>query len=386
MKILVLAPHPYYQDRSNAITLGLLAEGLAKSGHTITVMTYGEGDDVTIPGCRIIRLKKSMLFAKTPRGFSKRRLINLLKMYRTASQYIKAKDVDLIHAREEALFIARRLGVRHDIPFVCEMNSPLPKELCSTGRIMPKLLPSLEKMEKQSVEESVGVLASCRYLENRVFGISAEVPVQRLASCSLLGMIGDGDKRKATALHKKKDDIIFLYAGNLESYQNIELLLEGFSLACLENDKIQLVLIGGASADIRKYKKQAAKLGIKGKRITFTGPKPISDLVYYFDQADVLISPRHSGDTVPFKIYPYLDSGKPVLATNSSPHTQILDESVALLVQPNGTDMAAGIIKLANDLQLREGLAAKGRELVSNHYTRYAFEQRLNAFYRQIQP
>ncbi|WP_163337621.1 glycosyltransferase [Desulfopila sp. IMCC35008] len=384
MKILVLAPHPFYQDKSNAITLKLLAEGLTKSGHHLTVMTYGEGEDITIPGCRFIRLRKSLFSARAPKGFSKRRLVNWLKMYRLASRFLKTEKVDLIHAREEAVFIARRLGSQHGIPFVYEMNSQLPTELCSSGRLLPKLLPTLQKMEKSAVEESIGVLAGCGYLENRVFGISEDIPVQRLDSCPLLGIIGDDAKRKSTALSKKKDFITFLYAGNLESYQDIDLLLESFSLACLENEKIQLVLIGGSSADIRKYKKQAAKLGIKGKRISFAGPKPVNDLAYYFQQADALISPRNKGETVPWKIYSYLDSGKPVLATNTLPHTQILDDSVALLVQANGTDMAAGIIKLANDSKLREELGTKGRELVTRRYTRYAFEQKLISFYRQI--
>lgn len=383
MKILVLAPHPYYQDKSNAITLRLLTEGLTKSGHHLTVMTYGEGKDITIPGCRIIRIKKSLFAARTPKGFSKRRLMNWLKMYRLTSRFLKSEKIDLIHAREEAVFIARRLGTQHGIPYVYEMNSQLPTELCSSGRLLPKLLPSLQKMEKSAVEESVGVLAGCGYLEKRVYGISDEVPVQRLDSCPLLGIIGDDVKRKSTTLNKKKDIITFLYAGNLEPYQNIDLLIQGFSLACLENEKIQLVLIGGTPSDIRKYKKQAVKLGIKGKRISFVGQKPMSDLAYYFDQADALISPRHTGETIPWKIYSYLDSGKPVLATNTLPHTQILDDSVALLVEANGTDMAAGIIKLANNSQLREKLAANGRELITRSYTRYALEQKLLSFYRQ---
>ena len=41
--------------------------------------------------------------------------------------------------------------------------------------------------------------------------------------------------------------------------------------------------------------------------------------------ADVLVSPRIKGVNTPMKIYAYLNSGKPILATDIESHSQVLD-------------------------------------------------------------
>ncbi|MBT7065178.1 MAG: glycosyltransferase, partial [Verrucomicrobia bacterium] len=51
MKILLLAPHPFYQERGTPIAVRLLAETLAADGHHVDLLSYHEGDNVTIhPG------------------------------------------------------------------------------------------------------------------------------------------------------------------------------------------------------------------------------------------------------------------------------------------------------------------------------------------------
>ena len=51
------------------------------------------------------------------------------------------------------------------------------------------------------------------------------------------------------------------------------------------------------------------------------------------------MSPRIKGNNTPMKLS-YLHSGKAVLATNLPPHTQILDNRVAMLADPTPKHMA----------------------------------------------
>ena len=44
---------------------------------------------------------------------------------------------------------------------------------------------------------------------------------------------------------------------------------------------------------------------------------------------DVLASPRRHGQNTPFKVFTYLASGKPLVATRIPTHTQLLDDSLA---------------------------------------------------------
>ena len=45
MRILLLAPHPFYQERGTPIAVGLLAAALADRGETVDILTYHEGED-----------------------------------------------------------------------------------------------------------------------------------------------------------------------------------------------------------------------------------------------------------------------------------------------------------------------------------------------------
>ena len=85
------------------------------------------------------------------------------------------------------------------------------------------------------------------------------------------------------------------------------------------------------------------------------------------------------------KIYSYLDSGKAVLATRLAPHTQVLDDAIAYLVTPSPAAMAAGMIALLNNVELRKNLGRKARLRVQKEYSRQAFRRKLADFYRFLE-
>ena len=55
---------------------------------------------------------------------------------------------------------------------------------------------------------------------------------------------------------------IIMYVGNLESYQGIDLLLEGFRCVTTKDNDAQLVVIGGSDTDIQRYKYKSKDLNI----------------------------------------------------------------------------------------------------------------------------
>jgi hypothetical protein len=50
MNILLLAPHPFYQERGTPIAVDLLLRVLAERGEQVDVLTYHEGEDRAYPG------------------------------------------------------------------------------------------------------------------------------------------------------------------------------------------------------------------------------------------------------------------------------------------------------------------------------------------------
>ncbi len=384
MKILVLAPHPFFQNRGTPIALKMLLESLAAKGHDLTAMVYPEGEQITIPGCRILRVKKLPMVHNIQPGFSWKKIVCDIVMLQMAGRLLKKEKFDLIHAGEEAVFLARHFSKRFTIPYVYDMDSSLPQQLCEKMPMLSPLLPFLTRFEKRVIQNSAGVLAVCKHLADLARSHDPTTIVQQLEDVTLLPREFPEDKRKATSLRLDKNTTHLMYVGNLERYQGIDLLLEAFSLAYLEKEKIKLVIIGGSKADISLYKRKSRNLGI-ADGVIFTGPKPVEDLACYLAQADILVSPRIKGYNTPMKIYSYMDSERPILATCLETHTQVLDESVACLVEAVDADMAAGIMRLTRDTELRKTLAENARKRVQKEYNTEAFNLKLHSFYTKIE-
>jgi glycosyltransferase involved in cell wall biosynthesis len=232
--------------------------------------------------------------------------------------------------------------------------------------------------EKGAVCQSSGVIAVCRILEDRVRQLGPDKPVLRLEDVPLPR--SPAVPREALREKYAIEGKIVMYVGNLEHYQGMELLLSSFQILAASHSEADLVVIGGSAADIAGCSKFTAKLGI-GKRVHFIGPRPLEQLFGFLVQADILVSPRVKGINTPMKIYSYLDSGVPVLATNLPTHTQVLDDGIALLVEAEPAAMAAGMATLLRDDRLRTDLARSARERVNREYSLEAFEKKLCAFY-----
>ena len=131
MRILLLAPHPFYQERGTPIAVDLLARALAERGDTVDILTYHEGDSPRdYPDTITIHRIAPPPFAHGIRpGFSIKKLICDAAMYKKAAEHARRTSYDCIHAVEESVFMARRIGRQHNIPYIFDMDSSMPNRL-----------------------------------------------------------------------------------------------------------------------------------------------------------------------------------------------------------------------------------------------------------------
>lgn len=186
--------------------------------------------------------------------------------------------------------------------------------------------------------------------------------------------------------HCQPDELILMYVGNLELYQGIDLMLDGFKAVqhLTLNAPLKLIIIGGKDGDIAKYKLETKNIGID-HQVLFLGQRSVENLGYYLAQADILLSPRIKGRNTPMKLYSYLDSGKPVLATDLPTHNWVLDSEVAVLSAPHPDAFAQGILYLANNPQIRQTLAIAAKQMVQQRHSFTAYKQKLNSLYDSLQ-
>jgi glycosyltransferase involved in cell wall biosynthesis len=211
-------------------------------------------------------------------------------------------------------------------------------------------------------------------------------PVGRVEDSTLLrsGTAGGGNGNGHLLEAMRREGPVAMYVGNLERYQGIDLLLQGFRYTLRRVPTASLVIVGGRDEDIRRYQAVADGLGIL-PRVHFLGPHPVAMLSDLLRQADVLVSPRLKGLNTPMKIYSYLDSGTAVLATRLRTHTQVLNDRTAFLVEAEPEPLGAGLATLLSDGPLREQLATRAKEYVQEEFTPEAAQRKLGKFYDQME-
>jgi len=382
LNILLLAPQPFYQERGTPIAVKLLAQTLAEQGHRVHLLVFAEGEEITLPHVTIHRHISIPAISNIKPGLSLKKLICDFFLFLKCVQLVRKHDFQLVHAVEESVFMALVVKKIFKLPYVYDMDSCMSVQLVDKFPSLGPVRRIMEWLEKKAITGSIGVIAVCKALEDIVQKCAPGKLVARLEDITLLASGGEGQEnlREELAI----SGLMIMYVGNFEKYQGIDLLLAALKEALSTKTDLSLLLIGGKKEDIECYRQRAKELGIEAN-VFFCGQRPVYQLGYYLTQADILVSPRTQGNNTPMKIYSYLDSGIPVLATNLPTHTQVLDEEISCLVEPTPTGMAAGILALAEDTMLREGIAAKARIRVEEEYSLPAFQRKLKTFYEKLQ-
>jgi glycosyltransferase involved in cell wall biosynthesis len=389
VRILVLAPHPFFQARGTPLAVRRVLEFLSDRGHQLDLLTFHEGEDVDIPNCRIHRIVRPFWIRNIRPGFSAKKVVCDVFMFVKCLRMVRKNRYDLIHAVEESAFIAAAMQRLAGIPYIYDMDSSLAEQLVDAYPGLQFAFATLRRCEAVAVRHSLGVLTVCAALEDVAHGHDPNKPIGRVEDTTLLGpdQPHNGNGQSTDSILPPGVDHqspVAMYVGNLEHYQGIGLLLEGFQHALVRIPDAHLVIVGGLKEDIARYGRRATQLGI-GSRVHFLGPRPITALDGLFRRADVLVSPRLKGLNTPMKIYSYLDSGTAVLATRLRTHTQVLDDRTAYLVDPEPAALGDGLVELLSDPVLRERLASQAKAYVQQEFTPEAAHRKLRSFYTMME-
>ena len=382
MRILLVAPQPFYQERGTPIAVRMLIEVLCGQGHAVDLLTYHEGADLDIEGLRILRTPALPGLRHVPIGISWKKLVcDLLISVRLLGLALSQR-YDVIHAVEEAVFPAILLRSSSGARVVYDMDSMLGESLVSKWRLLRPAGRLLRALERAVIRRSDAVFAVCNDLARHATRDAPDVPVFLIEDVALPSQpYGTGAEPLRELLGFTGP--LALYVGNLQRYQGVEQVVRAMAEMPQALD-VTLVLIGGAPEDVARVRSLVRKLHLEG-RVYLLGPRPLAQLGGFLAQADVLVSPRLRGSNTPMKIYSYMNSGNAILATRIASHTQVLDENCALLVEPGPQALAQGLATLAGDDALRARLGAAARRRACERYSVEAFRGKVCAAYRKLE-
>ena len=384
LHVLVIAPQPYYLERGTPIDVDLLVRALCQRGHLVELVTYHTGQDRHHPGLTLHRIRAPRWLAPAGPGLSLRKLACDLLLLAKAWAVLRRTRPDVVHAGEEAVFFAMAFQTLHGTPYVYDMDSSIAQQVVEQMPLLRPVARLLNVCERAAVRRCLAAAPVCRELEHLAHRHAA-AHVQRLDDISLLPVdIPPTPGQVRARARLTDDDPIVMYVGNFQKYQGLDLLLAAATRALAVGARFHLVLLGGTDAQIRAFHQRAADTGALD-RVHCLGPWPLERLHEALADADVLVVPRTRGVNTPMKIFPFLHSGKAVLATALPTHTQILDERIAMLAPAEPEPFAAALTRLLADAELRQRLGEAGRAFVEANHTWHAHCQRVERLYEYVQ-
>jgi glycosyltransferase involved in cell wall biosynthesis len=383
VRILFLAPQPFFEVRGTPLAVLHMTRALAALGHQVDLLTFPQGAPSPTDGVRHLRsLRLPVGRVKAGPSFAKMALD--VPFLAEAAWRLRFGGYDVVHAVEEAAHLIAPFARLFGVPLVMDVDSSIPDQLRYSGfGTRWPVLWAAEALERHALLHSAAAVTVCASLTDGVRARAPEVPLFQIEDPPLVDPRATPSPDAVLALRSELalgPWPVVLYSGNFEPYQGVELLVDAVALV----PNVQLLLMGGSPADVARMKAEARARGV-GERSVFSGQRPPSELPSFFALADVLASPRAKGENTPFKVFTYLASGRPLVATRIPTHTQLLDDTNAFLVEPTPQGLASGIQAALDHPEDAAARARRGRDLVEREYSVERYREKIARAYATVE-
>ncbi|MCB0323425.1 MAG: glycosyltransferase [Bdellovibrionales bacterium] len=395
-RILFITPQPFMAHRGSPLRVKATVETVVQLGYEVDLLAYPLGEDIDMPEVTLFRAPALLPVRSVKIGASLTKVVLDLLLFLKAFALVVRRRYVAVHGIEEAAFIAAIVARVARVPYFVDMHSSMVEQLRaqpSTNR--PWLLNAFGKLFARCVRGASGVLTVCDELTNEIRG-SFKTPAFTamdlpLDACRNVSDAQVQELRKELGLENRR---VLLYAGNLASYQGVELLIRAFAHLIKGSApaaaSLSLLVLGGAIEEEktrREYVALAEELGVTAS-VVFRRAVPSAETGNYLALADVLVSPRLTGSNTPLKIYSYLVARRPIVATRISSHTQVLTDDCAYLCEPEVAALAQALWRPFENspeaMQEREAKVSRASRIIDLRQWHLAFHKAIASLYTPV--
>ncbi len=375
MRILMLAPEPFFTPRGTPFSVLHRLKALSDLGHQVDLVTYPFGEDVAPPGVRIVRCDRPPGVRSVPVGPSLRKVLLDLSLYRTARRLLRSGRYDVVHTHEEASLIGAWWQKRYGLPHLYDMHSLLSQQMYNFGVPLARVAAWVWRcFERWALRHTRALIAICDELACAVRRLRPDLPcevIENVGVAEWVEQVPDDEVRRVRQTLNPDGHYLVVYVGTFEPYQGLDILLEAIVRwqARPGDSPVRWVLAGVEPERYAGWAERLRELRLEDavRLLPRMSPREAAALQ---KAADLLVSPRRVGTNTPLKIYGYLAAGRPILATRHPTHTQVLTDEVALLVEPSAEGLRAG---LRYALDHPEETEARARRAVEYFRERYSY-------------
>lgn len=355
MKLCYLTRARLPTEKAYGVQMVSMLEALSKEGLQVTLIGTSHSNrikesiydyySVEKKDFRFVKVKVLNLFAGTQVGF----WLNMLSFCFPVLRFLGKDKHDVIFSREPfpLLFLTfsskKTIFEMHDFP---QKGHFLYKYLCKR---VDFVITTNSWAAKKCIEE---------------YGLTeSKITVLPNGYKEVLAASGSGEKLRKK--HKfAADEKVVLYSGHLYDWKGVDTLAKAAGL--LKDMKV--VFVGGNPDDIDRMKKS-----YDFKNILFVGHVKPNVVYEYLQMADVLVLPnvpinQHSKySTSPIKLFEYMSSGKPVVASNLPSILSIVDEKCVTFFEPGDYKQLSQVIRQVLIDPHSATKSARAREFVEQY-------------------
>ncbi len=385
MRVLMIAPQPFFESRGAPFCVYQHVRALTTLGYEVDLVTYPFGKPVAMPGLRIFRAPAIPGIRGVKPGPSLAKFPLDIAVFLTALLCLWRRRYAYIHTHEEAGMMGAVLAPLFGCKHLYYMHSDLSQVVASSEFTRSRwLLRCVGAVQRFMIRQATAVIAFYPEIARTTQRLAPHKPIYLILPPAVdeeLPAPNRADVERLRHSLRLGDGPVLLYTGTLESYQGIDILLRCIATVRIEFPGARFVLAGGKPEQVQTLEALADGLGVR-EEVRFVGQRPLEEMPAYMALADVLLSPRNKGTHTPLKLYTYLRSGKPILATDILAHTQILTSDISLLVAPTPEGLAEGAIELLKNHARAQVLGDSARQVAQERYSWDAFLEKNRQVYR----
>jgi len=347
LKVAVVGACPYPVPQGSQVYLRNTALAIEEAGHRAHLVVYGYGLGEDSSGLTIHRGAKFPGSRRTAAGPSFAKPILDAALVRTLRRVARREEIDIVDAHNyEGLLVALAARKR---PILYHAHNAMADELpyyfsnpdyaATLGAWLDKTFPKRADHIVVPHEALKEYLIGLGCSEERISVIPPWIEVQEFEAAT-----------------PERKDAAVLYAGNLDDYQNVDLLFPVMEQVEAEVPGTQLVIATSSDRIIEEARV------VHSQDFAAIRRELARDVIF--------ACPRTSWSGYPIKLLNAMASGLAIVCCESSAHP-ITHQYNGLIVPDNDVEaFAASILRLMKDPDLRKNLGANARKTVEEKHVR----------------
>lgn len=336
-RVALVAACPFPSAQGSQVFVGQMAEALATAGHQVHLLTYGQGFEVFGKGYRHHRTPRLPGDDAARSGPTALKPILDLMLVRALVRLCRRERIEIVHAHNyEAAAAALAARAVTGVPVLYHSHNLMGDELETyfEGRLAKRAAARVgAALDRAIPPRADRTIALCAHSAELL--LRAGCDPERLAVIPP-AVVDDGPAQADACARRRfglePDDFVVGYCGNLDAYQNLELLLGAFAIASVGEaagqppNRLRL-LLASHRLDRAAVARLIAPIGAAAAgRVVTVEVHGYAEARAVIAASDLVALPRRLGSGYPIKLLNSMSAAKVVVTAGCG--SKVLSDGV----------------------------------------------------------